>query len=287
MSPWILDEAVKFLRKKTDFVPSVALILGSGLGDFANQLKVHRAINSTEIPNYPKSSVQGHAGKLIFGYLKDGKRSSPPLLVFKGRVHFYETGKLEPVILPVQLASALGAKTLLVTNAAGGINRNFRAGDLMIIRDVIGLTFSLFCKEKSPHHKSGESIPHFDPQRILKRSESICTPALIALIRSAASNIGLPLKEGTYCWLKGPTYETAAEIEMLYRVGVDAVGMSTVPEISTAIDLGMKVAGLSLISNLATGISPNKLSHEEVTETANRVKKEFTKLMKEVLFHIR
>ena len=276
-----LDSAVKFIREHTKFHPHIALILGSGLGDFADQLNVTSVIPTSEIPYYPRSTVQGHEGKLVFGYISSGSKKSPPLLVFKGRVHFYETGKLASAMFPVHVTAGLGAKSLIVTNAAGGINRRFTAGDLMLIRDVIDLTFtkSIF------KHNSKKKSPHAI-EWLRGGFKDLFDAKMMSVIRRTSDRIGLELQEGTYCWLKGPTYETAAEIEMLRRIGADAVGMSTVPEVLIALSLGMKVAGISLISNLATGITGEKLSHAEVTKTADRVKQGFTFLMKQILLSL-
>jgi len=280
-----VSEAVRCIRSKTRKRPAVALVLGSGLGDFADAIQDGIAIPTRAIPNYPRSTVAGHAGKIVIGKIRHAGKSTPTLIVFKGRVHFYETGDLHPTVLPIHVAHALGAKSLIITNAAGGINRSFKPGDLMLIRDVI--TFS-FLNDR--HLQSTEDptrgIPHFDASLIHRRSRPPLTGHLMSTVRNAAAEIGLPLREGTYCWLKGPSYETAAEIEMLHRLAVDAVGMSTVPEISAAAALGMDVVALSLISNLATGISPSKLSHDEVTETADRVKQQFATLLKHVLIEL-
>ena len=276
-----LDSAVKFIRKHTNSHPRVALILGSGLGDFAEQLNVTSVIATSAIPYYPGSTVQGHEGKLVFGYIRFGKKKSPPLLVFKGRVHFYETGSLASAMFPVHVAARLGAKSLIVTNAAGGINRRFTAGDLMLIRDVIDLTFT-----KSTFKHSGKKKSPHSREHAQRKMKDLFDDKMMSVIRRTSERIGLDLQEGTYCWLRGPTYETAAEIEMLRRIGADAVGMSTVPEVLTANNLGMKVAGISLISNLATGITGEKLSHVEVTKTADRVKRGFTSLMKQVLLSL-
>lgn len=268
-----LHDAVSFIGRQTSIRPTIACILGSGLGDFADEIESGVVIPSASIPHYPVSSVQGHEGKLVFGSIRKDQRTSRPLLVFKGRVHFYESGDLETTLLPVRLAHQLGAQTLIVTNAAGGINRRFKAGDLMLIRDILNLT-SLPKKDHTrTSHGRGE------------RTNRLFDPVLQDSLLSTATQIGLHLQEGVYCWLKGPSYETAAEIEMLRRMGADAVGMSTVPEIIEANRLGMRVVGISLISNLATGISAAKLSHAEVTDTANRVKASFTNLMREFILH--
>ncbi|MBM4168249.1 MAG: purine-nucleoside phosphorylase [Ignavibacteria bacterium] len=280
-----VSETVRHIQKRTKKRPAVALILGSGLGDFADLLDNAVSIPTSSIPNYPHSTVVGHAGKIVIGSLRHSGRSSPTLVVFKGRVHFYETGDLTPTVLPVHVAHALGARDLIVTNAAGGINRTYSPGDLMLIRDVLSLTFL----GDRQFHTSDAILPNA-PQlpggSSRQRVAPVFSPRLVALVRNAASAIGLPMREGVYCWLKGPSYETVAEIEMLHRIGADAVGMSTVPEISAAATLGMDLLGLSLISNLASGISPSKLTHDEVTETANRVKHQFAILLKHVLVRL-
>ncbi|HEY4612332.1 MAG TPA: purine-nucleoside phosphorylase [Bacteroidota bacterium] len=276
-----LQAAVHFIRQRVKVRPRVALILGSGLGDFANQLAICASIRSTDIPYYPRSTVQGHAGKLIFGHLLEGKRKSAPILVFKGRVHFYEIASLSPVLFPVYLASSLGVKTLIVTNAAGGINRSYRAGQLMLIRDILSLTFLKLVFKHVLTEKASKELDW-----PLSLDTSVFDRRLQDTMRNSARRKGIELQEGTYCWLKGPTYETAAEVAMLRHLGADAVGMSTVPEILAAKQLGMKVAGISLISNLATGMTGEKLSHTEVTRTAKMVKRGFTSLMKEILLRI-
>lgn len=279
-----LQDAVNVIRRLTNVRPRVALILGSGLGDFAKNLHVNAVISSSEIPNYPRSTVEGHEGKLIFGTIgstSGSKPTSSPLLIFKGRIHYYETASLTPVLFPVQVAAALGAKILIVTNAAGGINRTFKAGDLMLIRDIISLSFVKFTFQDDL--MNFQVNPYNGLPSGKNSSRDPFDSALQSLIRSSAEMLGIGLQEGTYCWLKGPTYETAAEIEMLRKIGSDAVGMSTVPEIFMANKLGLRVAGISLISNLATGITGKKLSHTEVTETAHKVKFRFSRLMKAVL----
>jgi purine-nucleoside phosphorylase len=268
-------EAANFIRSVTDFKPRLALILGSGLGEFSSNIKVISSILASDIPNYPVSSVQGHAGKLIFGYLQKDSAQSTPLLIFQGRVHFYEIGSLDQVIFQVNIAHNLGIRKLIITNAAGGLNSRFSAGDLMIIKDIFNLTF-LPPDTTGKGHNSSKFAPveFFD----FKMQQTVL---------QCAAQLKIPVQQGTYCWLKGPSYETPAEIQMLKRLGVDAVGMSTVPEIYTSYALGMKTIGISLISNLAAGISQNKLSHEEVTETANHVKERFSELMEALILSIK
>jgi len=269
-----IQDAISFIRSVTDFKPRLALILGSGLGEFSKNIKVVSTIPASEIPNYPISSVQGHAGKIIFGYLQKDSAYSMPLLIFLGRVHFYEFGSLDRVVFPVTIAHRLGVKKLIITNAAGGLNSCFSAGDLMLIKDIFNLAF---LQPNLKSNKQGCStytpIEYFDPK-------------MQQLVLDCVTQLRIPLQQGTYCWLKGPSYETPAEIQMLKRLGVDAVGMSTVPEIYTSYRLGMKAIGISLISNLAAGISQNKLSHAEVTETADNMKERFSKLMEKLILSI-
>lgn len=268
-----LGEAYRHIRKVTDFKPKIALVLGSGLGSFADTVAIHGKIKSSEIPYYPVGSVQGHAGRIIFGTIQESGRTSLPLLLFQGRVHYYEIGDIERIVFPIGLAHKLGVKTLVVTNAAGGINTNFHAGQLMLIKNFLNLA------RKYPR------MPSIAGPR--KSTSATLDPGLQDIVRNSARDLKIGLEEGSYCWLNGPSYETAAEIKMLRALGVDAVGMSTVPEIYRARSLGMKVVGISLISNMATGLSPTKLSHKEVTETADKAQVRFTALMREVLLRIR
>ena len=253
------------------------MVLGSGLGDFADHIIDPVEIDARSIPSYPMSSVAGHEGRLIFGKLRNNSRESLPLIIFKGRVHFYETGNLHTTTFPISVAKALGARYLLATNAAGGINPNFSEGDLMLIDDFINLSFL------NPHqyNELSESIP------FQTKSSSYLDKGLIEHIVSAADALGIRLQRGTYCWLKGPSYETKAEIEMLRRLGAAAVGMSTVPELVLASELGMRVGAISLISNMAAGLAEGRLSHEEVAETADRVKEVFKALLEETIFRIK
>ncbi len=276
-----LNKALAFIRQETTLRPAVALVLGSGLGDFADELSDPVTIPTATIPSYPVSTVQGHAGKLVFGHLKDHGRQSKPLLVFQGRVHFYETHDIGRTLLPAYIASGLGAQVFLVTNAAGGINRLFSAGDLMLIEDYL----NVFLRFSSP--RIGDSpTAAIHPLEVTARPRNPFDPVLSDHILNAAADLKIPLQKGTYCWLSGPSYETPAEIEMLRRLGADAVGMSTVPEIAAAHRLGMNVAGISLVSNMAAGMTGEKLSHEEVNQTAGRVKERFTKLMREVIWRL-
>ncbi len=270
-----LQESISYLKSKITSTPTIAVVLGSGLGDFAQQIKNPIGVPTAEIPNYPVSTVHGHAGKIIFGTLeKNGKRSAQ-LIVFQGRVHLYESNDVQKVVYPIRVAASLGAEQLIVTNAAGGINRHFDSGTLMFIRDYINLTGEnpLIGITMSDTSKVSDIVSYLDVD-------------LLQQAKSVALKHGIATKEGVYCWTKGPTYESAAEIRMMATMGADAVGMSTVPEIMVANTYGMKVLGISCITNMATGISPTKLSHDEVTETANRVKNDFTKLVSEIIFEM-
>jgi purine-nucleoside phosphorylase len=251
-------ESLRLIRSRTTLRPSIAVVLGSGLGDFAEGLTQAVSIPTTEIPHYPHSTVVGHRGQLVFGRL-----GRIPLLAFQGRVHYYETGTLETVLYPIRVAHALGIRTLLVTNAAGGIRKTFRPGDLMLIEDQINLTFE---QPLAGTRTARLSAPCYDL-------------SLRDAIREAARSARIPIRRGVYLGLKGPSYETAAEIRMARALGADAVGMSTVNEVSLAAALGMRIAGFSCITNMATGILDEKLSHSEVTDVANMVKTRFTRLL--------
>lgn len=257
--------------------PVIGITLGSGLGDFAERLIEQKTIPTSMIPGYPRSTVKGHEGTLLFGRLQDGSRRSQPLIVFKGRVHFYETMNLEAAVFPVYLAAYLGVRVLLLTNAAGGIGKGLAAGDLMLISDLLNLTFLYPQVMNEPIAE--DALPQW-------RAAEPFDTELQNVLREAARDLGIPLREGTYCWLKGPSYETRAEIEMLRRMGADAVGMSTLPEAMVARGFGMRVVGVSLISNLAAGTTGEKLSHEEVTDAGRRARETFGNLMTESIHRI-
>lgn len=268
----MIHESVKYISSRISDKPKIGIILGSGLGDFGSRVKNPVVIPTSHIPHYPVSTVHGHSGKLIFGTVENDGKESAPLVVFQGRVHFYESNSLERVVYPIEVASALGIETLLITNAAGGINRSFRPGDLMLIRDYINLTFE--------NPLIGKAI------RASERITRYFDSGLMDIAKKSAYQLEIPIQEGVYCWTKGPSYETAAEIKMMEKLGADAVGMSTVPEVMTAVHLGMKVLGISCITNLSTGISASKLSHDEVTETANAAKSHFTALVTGILLEL-
>ena len=254
------------VRKVTDFVPDVALVLGSGLGGFAENIKVEAEVPYSEIPGFPVSTVPGHDGKFIFGYLDDVK-----IVCMKGRVHYYEGYEVSDAVLPTRLMGLLGAKILFLTNAAGGLGEGFNAGDLMMITDHV----SIFAPNPLIGANLDELGPRFpDMSQVYKKD-------LQDIIRNVAKENGIDLKEGVYCQCTGPSFESPAEIRLLGKLGVSAVGMSTVIEAIAANHMGLKVCGVSCISNLAAGISDQPLSHEEVQEAADKAAPLFTKLVTE------
>lgn len=252
------------IRKITDFRPKAGLVLGSGLGDYARNMKVICEIPYQEIPGFPVSTVQGHDGKFLFGYVKD-----IPVVLMKGRVHYYEGYPMEDVVLPVRLMGLLGAGTLILTNAAGGINRAFQPGDLMLITDHISIAV--------PNPLRGENIDELGVR--FPDMSQIYDLKLQKLAKETAAQQGISLKEGIYVQCSGPSYETPAEIKMFERLGADAVGMSTVCEAIAARHMGMQVCGISCITNMAAGILNQPLDHKEVQESADRVKVTFEKLI--------
>ncbi len=241
---------------------AIALTLGSGLGNFAERVENPIAIDTKEIPHFPTPSVAGHHGKLIFGTVK-----SKPVVLLKGRVHLYEGRSVEEVTFYVHLLHALGIKTLILTNAAGGVNPLFDAGELCLIVDVLNLTFT-----PNPNALTPALIhePIFDKelQQVAKDSARAC---------------GILLREGVYAGVLGPSYETRAEIRMLQTLHADLVGMSTVLEAITAKQLGMKVLGISLVTNKAAGLADEVLSHDDVQLVAQRAQKEFSMLIAHII----
>lgn len=256
------------VRKTTDFIPKVALVLGSGLGDFAKEIDVVCEIPYEQIEDFPVSTVPGHAGKFIFGYI--GKT---PVVCMKGRVHYYEGYDITDVVLPIRLMKLLGAEVFFVTNAAGGVNTSFHAGDLMLIKDHIALF--------APNPLIGENEEAFGVR--FPDMSQIYDADLQNLIRKIAKENDIYIQEGVYTYLTGPSYESPADIKALKVLGADAVGMSTVPEAIAANHMGMKICGISCISNLAAGMSETPLCHEEVQQAADEAAPKFKKLVSEVL----
>lgn len=252
------------VREKISFEPQVALILGSGLGDYAEQVQVEAVLDYHDIEGFPVSTVLGHKGRFVFGYIQN-----VPVVIMQGRVHFYEGYDMHDVVLPTRLMGMLGAKVLFLTNAAGGMQKGMHAGDFMLITGHI----SSFV----PSPLVGPNIEELGT-RFLDMSE-VYKKDLQEIIRNTAKNCGIPLKEGVYVQTTGPNYETPEEIRMYRSLGADAVGMSTACEAMAANHMGMRVCGISCISNLAAGISENPLTHAEIQETADRVAPLFQQLI--------
>lgn len=266
-----LQRCLVCVREKTDFVPDVALILGSGLGALADEIEAVATVDYHEIEGFPVSTVAGHKGRFVFGYFGKVK-----VVIMQGRVHYYEGYSMQDVLLPTRLMRLMGAKVLFVTNAAGGINKSFHVGDFMIIRDHI---MSFF-----PNPLIGANIEELGPR--FPDMSHCYDPELCQTIKDTAKRLDIGVQEGVYCQLTGPTYETPAEIKMLGMMGADSVGMSTACEAAAACHAGMRVCGISCITNLAAGISPVALSHQEVFDTANRVAPFFRQLVKESIIAI-
>ena len=263
-----LNQAKQFLQDQLKVTPKVGLILGSGLGVLAEQISQPVRIPYQEIPGFPESTVEGHAGQLVIGQL-----NGVDVVAMQGRFHYYEGYGLDAVTFPVRVMKAIGIEILFVTNAAGGVNEDFKPGNLMLITDHINNT--------------GQNPligPNDDSQGV--RFPDLSTAYnrdLQTLARQVAKELTIDLKEGVYVWNTGPTYETPAEVKVLQAVGGDAVGMSTVPEVIVARHIGLDVLGISCISNMAAGILDEKLSHDEVIETTESVRETFISFVKEIL----
>lgn len=262
------DQAVAHIRTQLAEIPHIAIILGSGLGEYAASFSEPTIIPYTDIPHFPRSTVTGHKGRLVFQQF-DGFS----VIAMQGRFHYYEGYTLEQVTFPVRVLGLLGVSRLLVTNASGGLNPDFQPGDLMLIRDHLNLM--------GDNPLRGQHEERFGP-RFPDMTEAY-NQADAQVFESAAQALGITLRQGVYAGLSGPSYETPAEIKMLRVLGADAVGMSTVPEVIVANQMGMRVSGVSCITNLAAGIHPHKLSHQEVIETTQRVKTRFIRLLERVV----
>lgn len=266
-----LQKCYQSVRQKTEFQPQIALVLGSGLGDYADTIQIEKVISYHDIEGFPVSTVQGHKGRFVFGYV-----GNVPVVVMQGRVHYYEGYSMQDVVLPIRLMKLLGAEVLFLTNAAGGICEQFHPGDFMMITDQI----SSFV----PSPLIGNNIEELGP-RFPDMSE-IYDRVLCNLIRESAKDVGIDLKEGTYIQLTGPDFESPAEIKMCKIIGGSAVGMSTACEAVAANHMGMKICGISCISNLAAGISKQPLSHKDVQEMADKAAPVFKKLVTDIILRM-
>lgn len=254
------------VRAKTDFVPKVAIVLGSGLGDYADDIKVECEIDYKDIKGFPVSTVVGHAGKFIFGYVGE-----VPVVCMKGRVHYYEGYPMSEVVLPTRLMKMMGAEILFLTNASGGINKSFKAGDLMLITDQISTFVPNPLIGPNPD-ELGTRFP--DMSQIYDKD-------LSDILRQKAKENAIDLKEGVYIQFTGPSYESPSEVKMAALLGADAVGMSTTVEAIAAKHMGMRICGISCVCNAAAGISETPLSHVEVQQAANEASSKFKKLVTE------
>ena len=263
-----IDRAVSVVRRRTSLTPQVAIILGSGLGALASEVSADTIIPYGEIPGFPRSTVEGHAGNLIVGRL-EGKG----VVAMQGRAHFYEGYSLADVVFPVRVMRALRAPVLLVSNAAGGINRLWSSGDLMIIADHINFMGS--------NPLMGPNDPDLGP-RFPDMSQAY-EPELIALAERAALAEGIPIRKGVYAGVHGPSYETPAELRMLRVWGADAVGMSTVPEVIAARHMAMRVLGITAITDMATGEQVKTVTHEDVIAAARELEPKFIRLVKRIV----
>lgn len=250
------------------FTPELTIILGSGLGNFAERVKIEKSISTANLPDYPKSTIQGHEGKIHFAEFA-GKK----LLLFQGRIHLYEGYSIDQCILPIFISYKLNCEKIILTNAGGGINRSFKPGDLMLTTSFNGIALK----------KELTLLIGITTEKGKNNFRSLPSLYLNNKIREAAKEEMIELKEGVYWYTKGPSYETPAEIRFLTKFGGDAVGMSTVHEAVYAAYMGMETASISCITNYAAGLTDKKLSHTEVTETANLVKYKFERLLKRII----
>lgn len=260
--------AANFIRSKTKLRPQIAVVLGSGLGAFADELESATRIPYSHIPNFPRSTASGHAGQLVIG-----KSSGVVVAAMQGRVHLYEGYSAAQVALPMRVLSCLGARTVILTNAAGGINTNFQQGALVILRDHINLM--------GANPLTGPNDDRLGP-RFPDMSEAYCKSFRCAALEEAR-RLSIEVHEGVYAAVPGPSYETPAEIRFLRTIGADVVGMSTVPEVIAACQLGIGVLGVSCVTNMAAGILDQPLNHDEVLETGKRVSGKFIALLRAVI----
>lgn len=263
-----IHDAASFIRERITDTPSIGLVLGSGLGDFADTLENATVIPFSQIPDFPQPTVEGHVGAFVVG-----KCQGKTVVALQGRLHYYEGHSQQVITIPIRVMRLLGVRQLILTNACGGINLNFAPGDLMLITDHINYSGS--------NPLIGPNLDEFGPR--FPDISDIYTKRLRTAILAAAEENGIALKQGVHAMYSGPCYETPAEIRMFRILGADTVGMSTIPEAIVAAHCGMEVVGISCVTNMAAGILPRKLSHQEVVETAARVHDKFHKLLRLIL----
>lgn len=263
-----IDAAVKYLEAKIDFRPEIGIILGTGLGSLGDFIENKKVIDYSDIPEFPVSTVSGHAGKLIFGTL-EGKK----VVAMQGRFHYYEGYTMQEVTIPVRVMKKLGAEMLLVSNACGGLNHSFNAGDIMIITDHINMMGS--------NPLIGANLDEFGPR--FPDMSAVYDKELITKMENAAQTLGIDVKKGVYCAISGPNYLSKAELRMLITIGSDTVGMSTIPEAIVAVHSGLKVIGLSCITDMAIPDTMHSPTHEEIVKVAEGVKPKFVSLVKQFI----
>ncbi len=266
-----MNKSIDYIQEKIKNQPEIGIVLGSGLGDFADAIEDKIEIPYTEIPGFPVSTVKGYDGKLIFGQI-----NSKEVCVMKGRIHYYEGYDIKEVVYPIEVLAGLGIKTIILTNAAGGVNTDFEPADLMIITDHI----NLMGKNPLIGPNDEDLGPRFPDMTDLYNKE------LVEIAENSAKKLGIGIKEGVYMYFTGPSYETAAEVRMARILGADAVGMSTVPEAIIARHRGLKILGISTITNISTGILDTPLDHTEVVEVGKEVAGKFKELLKEIIEEI-
>lgn len=257
-----------YILKKSNYSPQIGLILGSGLGSLVDLIDNAEFFPYGELPNFPVSTVEGHAGRLVIGTLK-GKT----VVAMEGRFHYYEGYNMEEVTFPIRVMKLLGVKTIIVTNAAGAVNTGFKSGDLMLIKDHINVS--------GINPLIGKNLDSFGTR--FPDMSNAYDKDLRKIVQNIATSLNLNIKQGIYAMMTGPTYETPAEVRMVRSIGADAVGMSTVPEVIVANHCGLKVIGISCLTNMAAGILDKPLNHNEVIETSNRVKNDFMSLMSSLI----
>ncbi len=266
-----LMTCISSVREKTDFKPEVGIILGSGLGDYADGIKIEASVEYSEIEGFPVSTVKGHKGRFVFGYVEN-----VPVVIMQGRVHYYEGYAMADVVLPIRLMGMLGASKVILTNAAGGVNENYQPGDFMMITDHITVGV--------PSPLIGANIEELGP-RFPDMSE-VYSKRLQDVILKSAHECGIAMQKGVYVQLTGPNYETPAEVRLCRIWGGDAVGMSTACEAMAARHMGLEICGISCITNLAAGMTANPLDHKEVQEIADRVSVDFKKLVTKIIVNM-
>ncbi len=266
-----LQNCLKSIKNKVNFTPKAALVLGSGLGDFASQIETEAILDYHEVEGFPVSTVEGHAGRYVFGRIGD-----VPVVCMQGRVHYYEGYSMSDVVLPIRLMKLMGAEVLFLTNASGGIKQGMRAGDFMLITGQIASFV--------PSPLIGANINELGAR--FPDMSHIYDEDLQKIVKKTALDHGIDLKEGVYLQMSGPQYESPEEVSMCRILGADAVGMSTACEAIAANHMGMRIVGVSCISNMASGISPKPLTHQEIQETADKTAPLFQKLVYESIVRI-